>query len=154
VLGIELEDLAEVTRRAHPIADLADADESCGDEVLDLLLGTFRELGELGDDVDQAVPVLLLAIELHEPREETAVVGPLFESSYEALGRVVAITDLLGGDFADVDEQLDARVAVGVVELAHFDADDLGPVLRLSVGLGEAQKGALLRRIELEGFLE
>ena len=108
-----VEHLVVELERAVDIADLAAGDVGRGVQVLGLLLRIVDELGEPEHDLDQLVPVLLLAVELHQLGEQAPVVGALVERGDEVLRGLSAVVQLGRGDVADLDQQLDALVAVG-----------------------------------------
>ena len=125
---VELEHLVVEVERDVDVAELARADDRGGVQVLGLLLRVVDEVRELEDDLDQLVPVLFLAVELHQLGEDVAVVGPLVERGDVALGGARAILELGREDLADLEEQRVALVAVGDVEPPALHLDDVLPV--------------------------
>src|SRR4051812_25981177 len=104
-------------------------DDGCSVHVLRALLRVLDEVGEADDDVDEARPVLLLRVELHELRQELAIVGTLFESRYVRLRRARAIGELRELDVADFEEEVEALAAGRDLEALLLRLDDVFPRL-------------------------
>ena len=96
VRRVELEDLGVEADRLVDLAEVLAGDGRRRVHVLRTLLRVLDEVGEAEDDVDELRPVLLLGVELHQLREETAVVRPLLEGLGVGLRRAGAVVHLRG----------------------------------------------------------
>ncbi len=122
--------------------------------VLRLLLRIFGEVGQPLHDLDELRPVFLLRVELHQLRQELAIVGALFEGGDVRLARARAVVELLELDVADLEEQIEPLGAARDLEALLLDADDLFELPLLFVDLRERLERRGVRRIEIGGLHE
>ena len=133
---VELEHLAVENERTVGVADLATGDDRGGVQVLHLLLRVIDELREPQHDVDQLVPVFVLAVELHQLGQELAVLRAFVERGDVALGRQRAIIEFAAA-MSPISVRMFNAVFVGRdVEVAGLDLDQSRPALEAFVGLG------------------
>ena len=106
---VELERPVVERERLIDLAELPRAHDGRRVHVLRALLRVLDEVGEAEDDLDELRPVLLLRVELHQLRQELAVVGPLLERREVRLACARARSlELLELDVADLEEKLEA----------------------------------------------
>src|SRR5262245_59622252 len=78
----------------------------------------------------------------------------LLERGNEALGGLRAIVQLGRSQIADVDQELNALVARGAVQVARLDLDDFAPFFLGFVDLGQGNERLAGARIEIRSLVQ
>jgi hypothetical protein len=151
---LQLQNLLVQLERAIDVAGLARGDDRRGVQVLHLLLRIAHELRQAQHDLDQLVPVFFFAVELHQFGEQLAVVGAIFERSHEALGGGGPIVQLVAGDVADLEQELDALVAGRHVQMTGLDLDHLRPLGLALVDFRERDQRCRVAGVRVGGVFE
>ena len=120
-VGSSVEHLVVELDGALDVADLPAADDGGGVQVLGLLLRVVDEFGEPEHDLDQLVPVLLLAVELHQLGEQPPVVGALVERGDVVLGGASCGRSACCEAMSPISSRAVALVAARDVEVARLE---------------------------------